>query len=48
MELTVPDSAPRYHRRVFVGAVAAGSVVYWLFDRQNQEIERLARSGVRK
>src|SRR5438067_1523443 len=32
----------RYHRRAFLGLVAAGSVGYWLFDRQSRELERLA------
>ncbi len=32
----------RYHRRAFIGMVAAGSGGYWLFDRQSRELERVA------
>ena len=44
MELTLSDdgSAPRYHRRVFLGAVMAGAGVYWRFDRESRELERVA------
>jgi peptide-methionine (R)-S-oxide reductase len=42
MELTLPASDPRQHRRAFVGIVAAGGVAYWLFDRQSRELERVA------
>ena len=42
MDLTVPDSGPRYHRRVFLGAVTIGAGVYWLFSRQSRELERVA------
>lgn len=44
MELTLAvDGSPRrYHRRVFLGTVAAGAGVYWLFDRESRELERVA------
>ena len=40
--LTLPETEPRYHRRVFLGAVVAGAGVYWAFDRQSRELERVA------
>jgi peptide-methionine (R)-S-oxide reductase len=46
MQLTVPDPGPRYHRRVFLGAVVVGSGAYWLFERQNDELEREAARPV--
>jgi peptide-methionine (R)-S-oxide reductase len=44
MELTLSEDAspPKYHRRVFLGAVVAGAGVYWLFDRESRELERVA------
>jgi peptide-methionine (R)-S-oxide reductase len=38
----VPAPEPRYHRRVFLGTVIAGSGGYWLFARQSRELERAA------
>lgn len=42
MELTVPETGPRYHRRVFLGMAAAGAGGYWIFERQSRELERVA------
>jgi peptide-methionine (R)-S-oxide reductase len=44
MELTLSeDGYPRrYHRRAFLVVVGAGAGVYWLFDRQSRELERVA------
>ena len=42
MNLNVPEAGPRYHRRVFLGAVVVGGGVYWAFDRQSRELERVA------
>ncbi len=44
MELSLAEDIypPRYHRRVFLGLAVAGAGVYFLFDRQSRELERLA------
>lgn len=46
MNLTVPEAGPQYHRRVFLGALVVGTSGYWMFDRQNRELERLASRPV--
>ncbi len=42
MNFAVPEPEERYHRRVFLGAVIAGSGVWWAFERRTRELERLA------
>jgi peptide-methionine (R)-S-oxide reductase len=46
MRFTVPEPGPRYHRRVFLGALVVGSGAYWLFDRRNRKLEQEAARPV--
>ena len=42
MELVLPETSPRYHRCVFLVALAAGAVGYGLFERRSRELEYAA------
>jgi len=42
VNFAVPEPENRYHRRAFLCVVVAGSGVWWVFERESRELERLA------